>query len=490
MPSLRSLTPLLALALALCAAGELDAQPRLRRAAQEPTVRVSRTGTVDTVAAATRVRPGEMLVRLPAEAPTRVEPPLVRPQRRPQIVRPQVRPELVPDKGSTPVDPPADPEPGPSRPDEADGPARPDPRDEPKDGPAPEKGGAGGQSGGPRRDESSPVLDLGYELTVAGTGGRAHRLRALVEVEGGGLRYDPARRAYVGTVVIGLVDEDNPGDVRPLGDSVYVQITGNVRSVRPVLLDNVNFPFSQVELATDDPRADSVLVRVRPSFDPRGVPMWIPVQLARLTLQASPERLAGFGLEKSELIIHSPGVDSIPVTIASQRGKPRPNRLWVTATGGVAQLRSAGVGDDVVTVMSGPYTGRIRLRYHWPVAFLLAALLGGLVGGVLNALSTNRKSDVRTIGFLGVQGALTGLMAAVLYAVGINVLNWAPDAEYGEALMFALAFIGGLMGPRIFDRFLPKLSVGRKDGDEQPPAPPAASASPAPAPQPEPTAVG
>lgn len=488
MPSLRSATPLLAIALALATAGELGAQQRGRRTTTESTVRVSRTGAVDTVpttTTTTRLRAGEMLVRLPDEAPTRVETPLVRRPRRPRTD------VLVP---NPPPDETTDPDPGKDAPaDEDDSSADPGPTDAPEKGsddPTPSKSGETTPVvGGTAADSASPVMDLGYELTVAGSGGEPRRLRALVEVEGGGLRYDPARRAYVGTVVIGLVDEENPGDMRHLGDSVWVQITGNVRSVRPVLLDNVNFPFDQVELAADDPRADSVLIRVRPSFDPGGVPMWIPVQLARLTLQASPERLAGFGLEKSELIIHSPGVDSIPVTLASQRGKPRPNRLWVTATGGVAQLRSAGVGSDVVTVMSGPYVGRISLEYHWPIAFLLAALIGGLIGGVLNALSTNRESDRRTIAFLGLQGALTGLMAAVLYAVGINVLNWAPDAEYGEALMFALAFIGGLMGPRIFDRFLPKLSVGRKDGDGEPPAPPA-PAAPAPAPQPEPTAVG
>lgn len=490
MPSLRSAPVFLALALALAAAGELGAQPRLRRTATEPTIRVSRTGTVDTVSSTIAARPlrsGEMLIRLPDEAPTRVETPLVRRPRRP--TRPDVQ---IP---NPPPDDAGDPDPGKdAQPDEGGPPVDPDTSDdEPaKDGddPTPTKnGGTAPVVGSTPGDGESPVMDLGYELTVAGSGGEARRLRALVEVEGGGLRYDPARRAYVGTVVIGLVDADRPGEMRPLGDSVWVQITGNVRSVRPVLLDNINFPWDQVELSTDDPRADSVLIRVRPSFDPGGVPMWIPVQLARLTIQASPERLAGFGLEKSEIIIHSPGMDSIPVTLASQRGKPRPNRLWVTATGGVAQLRSAGVGDDVVTVMSGPYTGRISLKYHWPIAFLLAALIGGLIGGVLNALSTNRQSDLRTVGFLGLQGALTGLMAAVLYAVGINVLDWAPDAEYGEALMFALAFIGGLMGPRIFDRFLPKLSVGRKDGDGEPPAPPA-PAAPTPAPQPEPTAVG
>jgi hypothetical protein len=487
MPSLRSAAPFLVLALALACAGELGAQPRLRQRVTEPTVRVSRTGAVDTLAASTAVRPlrtGEMLVRLPDEAPTRVEPTLIR--RPPAAVRPRRPPVVVPDANPE-NDLPADPSPDDLvRPDEG---TPPPPRDEPASDSAPPVSGTHVEAGAAVREPNSEVMDLGYELTVAGTGGQAHRLRALVEVEGGGLRYDPARRAYVGTVVIGLVDADNPGDTRPLGDSVWVQITGNVRSVRPVLLDNVNFPWDQVELSADDPRTDSVLIRVRPSFDPRGVPMWIPVQMARLTLQASPERLAGFGLEKSELIIHAPGVDSIPVTVSSQRGKPRPNRLWVTATGGVAQLRSAGVGDDVVTVMSGAYVGRIELHYHWPISFLLAALIGGLVGGVLNALSTRRESDAKTVGFLGLQGALTGLMAAVLYAVGINVLNWAPDAEYGEALMFALAFIGGLMGPRIFDRFLPKLSVGRKD-DEQPPAPPPAPATPAPAPQPQPTAVG
>ena len=156
----------------------------------------------------------------------------------------------------------------------------------------------------------------------------------------------------------------------------------------------------------------------------------------------------------------------------------------------MSRVRSSGVGQDTIRVASGDFEEVVVIQYAWPIAFLLAALFGGLVGGVLNALSTHRHSDPRTIAFLGGQGALTGGVAAVLYAVGINVVGWAPSAEYGEGLMFAVAFISGLMGPRIFDRFLPKLSVGRKDGDDAPPPstppapPPAAPATP------EPAAVG
>lgn len=462
-----------ALLLGLLAAASV---PAGTLAAQDPTVRIDATslrrmrdgqalihvsrGTVDTVADAGRVAPlrrGDMLVNITGRAPTRIPPS-----------------RTSPDAGPA----------GPTLPAEPTVPAQPDspPSAPAEDAPAPPSA----PDARPESADRTPVaFDLGYEIALAdGTGAPLRILTAVMEVENGGMRYDPGERAWVGSILIGLVDRDRPADHGALGDEIWVQIAGDIRSVDAVSLERVNIPFERVELRVDRPAGDSVQIRLRPTFDPEGVTLSIPVHAARLTILASPLRIAGLGLEKSELMLQpAEGNDSLRVMLASVRGNPSPNQLWVTAAGASAALRSVGVGRDTVTVLSGVYRGTVEVEYVWPWSFLLAVLFGGLVGGVLNGLSTRRRSNARALALLALQGALTGMMASVLYAVGINVLGWAPDATYGEALMLGLAFLAGLVGPRVFDRVLPALSVGRR----KPPAGGGGSpAAPAPKPAPEP----
>jgi hypothetical protein len=525
MPSLRRWPSLLAAALCVLA-GDLAAQPtqtlssRVARRLQDSgvTIRVDRAG-IDTVlrVAGTRLRPGEMIVNVTGAQPTRVRPTLHIPAR-------------PPTEGTTVT---------PTRPSREETPERPK-REETstreerareerareerareerareerareeraREERAREEKAREEDTREERAGDEVPVVVGGavppapddrvayelsnYEIGVANAAGeRLHVLIPLVEIEEGGLRFDPEANAYVGSILIGLLDKDNPASADSLGRDVVMQITGEVQSLEAVRLRTMNIPFQRVMLRVARPRGDSVRIRLRPTFDPRGgSDIWIPIRRATLSLHASPRRIAGFGLEIADLIVmNQDNDDSVPVALMSNLAKPSPSQVRATREGGVARIRSSGVGIDTVRLAGGAYQGFAVIQYGWPISFLLAALIGGLFGGVLNALSTKRESDPRTIAFLGGQGALTGIVGAILYAVGINVVGWAPSAEYGEALMFAVAFMTGLMGPRIFDRFLPKLSVGRKEdgGDTPPPAPPQAPAAP---PASEPAAVG
>lgn len=492
MPSLRRTS--LLLAAALCAlAGDLAAQPtqtlspRTQSRLQDSgvTLRVDRTG-VDTMSARLqRVRPGELIVNVTGARPSRIRPSVRIPLPTTEIVQgTQSGTDATPDQGTSTGstdggDRPAD---DGTRPATDEGAAR---DETPDDGPDP--------ATAPDDDGRIAYELSNYEIGVAGAdGARFHVLVPIVEIEGGGLRYNPAKNAYEGSILIGLLDNENPAATDSLGRPVVVQITGDVQSLDAVELWTMNIPFQRVRLSVARPRGDSVLIRLRPTFDPRGGSVIsIPIVRATLTLQASPRRIAGFGLEVAELIVmNQDNGDTIPVALTSLLAKPTPSQVRATREGGVSKIRSSGVGVDTVRLAGGAYQGFAVVHYAWPIAFMLAALIGGLFGGVLNALSTKRDSDPRTIAFLGMQGALTGIVGAVLYAVGINVIGWAPSAEYGEALMFAVAFGSGLMGPRIFDKVLPKLSVGLKDGDDAPPPSTPPTPPPAAPSTPEPAAVG
>jgi ribose/xylose/arabinose/galactoside ABC-type transport system permease subunit len=160
------------------------------------------------------------------------------------------------------------------------------------------------------------------------------------------------------------------------------------------------------------------------------------------------------------------------MVVTALRAHPDPNRLDVGPTEtALVHVRSQGVGTDTIMVAGGPYVARVPVVYDLPWLFVLAVAVGGVLGGLLNGLSRKRRTTQPVLARLALQGVLTGLAVAVLYAAGIKVFEWAPDGDYGEALTFALSFFGGLAGPRIFDRFLPGAEQGRDPKREPESAP-------------------
>ena len=236
-------------------------------------------------------------------------------------------------------------------------------------------------------------------------------------------------------------------------------------------------PFQEVALRAGRPRADTVRLRLIPSFDPAGITVAVPVLLPPVVMRAAPVRIAGLGLERADVLIEPPFAGELAMIVTALRADPEPNRLRVgPVEAGQVQVRSRGVGTDTILVVGDAYRAQVELVYETPWLFAAAVVVGGILGGVLNGLSRKRRASGTTLRRLAAQGVLTGLGVAVLYAVGINVFSWAPDGEYGEGLMFVLSFMGGLAGPRIFDRFLPP---PRKERDAAPSEP-----------KPEPAAVG
>jgi uncharacterized membrane protein len=327
--------------------------------------------------------------------------------------------------------------------------------------------------------DSVAVTRLPYTLGIADpTAPSGLRiLEARVEIVGGGFRYDPEARAYVGQVLIGIVDRDRPGQRISLTD-VFIQIGGEVEWADPRVLSllRTSVPFQEVALRAR-PRADSVRIRLIPSFDPAGITISVPVLLPPVVVRAAPVRIAGLGLERADVLIEPPFRGVLPMIVTAQRADPEPNRVAVgPAEAAEVRVRSRGVGTDTILVIGDAYRAQLELVYETPWLFAVAVVVGGALGGVLNAISRTRRASGTTLRRLALTGVLTGLGVAVLYAVGIQVFDWAPDGEYGEALMFALSFMGGLAGPRIFDRFLPP---ARKERDPAPSEP-----------RPEPAGVG
>ncbi len=286
-------------------------------------------------------------------------------------------------------------------------------------------------------------FDLPFQLYGVKAAGGGVRFRVRFDVAGGGLKYDPADGNFRGDLLVGLEDVSQPGATDRLAGAVRMQLTGpDTVSPEQLTLSHTNIPFQTVRLvaATHD---DVVTVHIRPSFEPNGV-----VVLATLT----PKRIDGYGLETATLtIVGSAGVpkESLAVSLSAERGALGATSLDVPRNRSVTTtLRSRGVGPDRLTITSArsdPFV--LTITYAFPVAFLIFALLGGLVGTLISLFQARGRQRAAVRARYMAAGVLSGLVAVVAWGLGVNLLGVPVTIPYGsEAAAFVIAYLGGHHG--------------------------------------------
>jgi hypothetical protein len=98
----------------------------------------------------------------------------------------------------------------------------------------------------------------------------------------------------------------------------------------------------------------------------------------------------------------------------------------------------------VTAAAPGYAAGTTVVRYAFPWSFLLATLLGGLVGGGLHYLRS-RGSASQGLARQITGGILMALLVGVASTVGVNFLPVTFSARYGEALFFTIAAIAAYL---------------------------------------------
>src|SRR5207247_10851749 len=111
-------------------------------------------------------------------------------------------------------------------------------------------------------------------------------------------------------------------------------------------------------------------------------------------------------------------------------------------------LRSRGVGPDRLTITSArsdPFV--LTITYAFPVAFLIFALLGGLVGTLISLFQARGRQRAAVRARYMAAGVLSGLVAVVAWGLGANLLGVPVTIPYGsEAAAFVIAYLGGHHG--------------------------------------------
>jgi hypothetical protein len=230
-----------------------------------------------------------------------------------------------------------------------------------------------------------------------------------------------------------------------------MRVVGDADSIAPdtVVLRETNAQMERIRVFSQE-SVDSLRVRLVPGFDPRGVDVWLPVQPA-LAFEQTPASIQGLGVEGATLVVGTRGTrssDSTVVTLSASRGSLESNRLVLTAGGGVVKLRSAGLGPATISARAPGWSpAQVTIGYRWPVTFLLAALLGGLLGALV-AYAHPRRGRRTSLGRLLLKGIGVGLLVCVVYfGVGINLLQFDIQVQFfNELVVFALAALAAAFG--------------------------------------------
>jgi hypothetical protein len=285
-------------------------------------------------------------------------------------------------------------------------------------------------------------------LSTADEAGRQLDLEIVVTAANGLMLRD-SDGVYSGDVFVGVLNRQNRAASDQLGAPVHVMLAGQVDTIDPavgVRISHTNQPFARLAIRAR-PTGDQVMLRARASFATDETEVPIPVVRPGLVIDLSPGDIQGFGLETADIIVRAdghPNPEGRAVSVVVTGGRIEPSGLLTLNERGVAtaRLRGNGLGEATITASGTGFrdsTGR-QIKYAWPFLFIGAAILGGLLGGYLRYRP--RRGARTGLGTALARGALQGIGVAVLYAIGINVIAWAPTAQAGGALVFACAMLG------------------------------------------------
>jgi len=179
----------------------------------------------------------------------------------------------------------------------------------------------------------------------------------------------------------------------------------------------------------------------------------VPVERPRLTLTLSPARLQGWGLETGEVLIAAAdgaAAAKATVVLSATLGELDPKQLTLDDNGQAhALLRSTSIGSATLNAASPPFApAALSVVYEWPLRFLLAAGIGGLVGGIVRC-GVKRGVAWRRVGLELLVSLLTGLIVFALFVLGVNVIGFALPARGGEVLAFVVSALGAFLGSQL-----------------------------------------
>ncbi|TAH37108.1 MAG: hypothetical protein EYC70_09005 [Planctomycetota bacterium] len=306
-----------------------------------------------------------------------------------------------------------------------------------------------------RREPDGEHVLLPFRLQVGRADGTVDDMQPDLFPQTDKLQFDAAAQCFRGSVNVRLLAT---GAARDLAEPVtlFFRSTGSKAAV-PAQLEFTRTNTSKVVVLEDSGAHDAVQLGVAVLGDPEaGDPpeaLTLPLDRLRLELRA-PRRMLGFGLQEETVSVHSLGVlppGSFTVDLSADQGRIAPATVALKgAESATASLRSAGLGRGKVSAGSVLFADTTAdVEYVLPVLFVGAALLGGGVGAVVQSL---RRRSGKLRGRDVALGLASGVLAAVAYAAGVNLIGFDFGAHMHEAVVFTIAALATLVGLPVLER--------------------------------------
>ncbi len=230
-------------------------------------------------------------------------------------------------------------------------------------------------------------------------------------------------------------------------------VSTEVSSILPghLQIPHLNLPSSTVELIADHV-SDSAQVKVITTSNPDGYITYLKVE-PTLEILTNVTTLQGYGIQKIPVDVRFFGSNSsgsATVNFTVGKGTVSPNSIDVSYNRpSTVYLSSEGTGE----VRLSAYTNNLQsndlnFKYIFPWAFLVASVLGGLLGGLAKFYFNGQRRKFPTKLILG--GILVGLIVAIAYYfLGINLAGLSISAGLSEIAVLGLSALGAYFGINI-----------------------------------------
>ena len=264
------------------------------------------------------------------------------------------------------------------------------------------------------------------------------------------LRLNHETGKFEGGVSVGVI-EVGGGAVRTLSAPIAFQVIGPVTSEPDtVTATQTAPPYREIRVQTDSPDSE-VQITVVSNVAPSGETLTLKVRPS-LAITVTPSSIQGWGLETADVLVSAQGFETAKnnrLQLSTTLGRLSANQAALDQ-GGMAQVsvRSESVGSGTISVSGAGLDGSsTTIGYIFPWRFLGAALIGGVVGGLLRKRSRS-SSPTALFKSLGI-AVLSAAVVVALYVLGINLVGFALPNHGGEVLVFVVAALGALYGTKL-----------------------------------------
>lgn len=277
--------------------------------------------------------------------------------------------------------------------------------------------------------------------------------------------WDNNESAYTTMLTFGLQHPDGAPPTLPLEQPVIVKLAyqGLTATEVPTLaIAGAGLEHEKTIALRFHPQTVKPTLLVRSSISDVNLEL---TALPRLLLQPARKKILGLGLEVVSVAIASvqPNGRSQPVerdtpVLIQISGQARATSEALTLREGESNtqfaVRSAGLGAVAIQATADGVSGLATLHQKFPTGPLLAALVGGALGGFARRFVKGARRTATTLRV--VEGLVLAAVVFVAGVLGVGYLNLPPAVVATEAGAFLTAALGGFLGVTVFEKFTKK----------------------------------